>query len=239
VFDLTAAHEVLDEAQTSFEAGDVEAAFALLNDAQDEIDRIQAECQVIPELVETSVGGMLTFGVPQDWAASAEDEDGSDGSLSYITASDPVALEASMGSTPSLVENQQVVGVLYAAGDEIGSMTDIEGGEVTLDLVVQGLIASLDDETDALLSEPETLTVKDWRAQNFRLKLDGAEATAYVVEVERGEAYVIMIGIGASGRLDAADAVIRAMVDTLDYNAPVASTAPGSGASAEPTATAP
>ncbi len=237
-FDLAAVRDILDEADAAFADGDQESALALLDDAEDALDAVSLSCQTIPDLVETSFGDILTFGVPEDWVTNADDDDPSDGSLTFIMATDGVALDASMGSTPSLTEDQQVIGVLYAAGDEIASMVEAVGDEITLDTIVQGLIASLDDDGDALLTQPEPFTVKDWRAQNFRLSLDGSEATAYIVEVKRGEAYVVVIGIGANGRLDEADAVARAVVDTLDYNEPVAATAPDSG-SAAPTATAP
>jgi hypothetical protein len=225
-FDLATVQAILDESQLSFDAGDPETAFSLLDTARDEIDAVYNGCQAIPELVETSVGGVLTFGVPENWVTNATDDDPSDGSLVYIMATDDTALSASMGATPNLLPDQQVVGVLYAAGDEIASLADFGDGEITLDVVVQGMIASLDDDDDALLSQPEPLTVKDWRAQNFRLSLDNSQATAYIVEVDRGQAYVVVIGIGANGRLDSVDAVTHAIVDTLDYDAPVASTAP-------------
>lgn len=220
-FDLTALRSLLDEAQSLFDTGDEEEAVALLGDASAEIDAVRFECQPIPDLIETSIGNVLTLGVPEDWTSSAEDDDASDGSLTFITATDLAALEASSNSVPQLVADQQVIGVLYAGGNAIDALVETDG-EVTLDSVVQSLIDDLDNENDGLLSEPEALTVEDWRAQNFRLSLDGSEATAYVVEVERRASYVIIIGLGANGALDRVDAVTRAVVDTLQYTPPVA-----------------
>lgn len=238
-FDLGAVRALLDEAEMTFASGDVEAAVALLKEARAEVDAVRAECQPVPDLIETSVGGVLTIGVPEGWATDPQDVDVSDSSLTFIMGTSTDAIDRTSTSSPNLSEGQTVIGVLWAGPDAISGLARVEG-EINLDNVVLSLMSSFDGSSEAMTTEPVPLTVKDWRAQNFRVSVDGTNATAYVVELSRGTTYAIIIGLGEP--LDQVDAVTRAVVDTLDYTAPVSgSSAPGSSTSgsALPTATAP
>ncbi len=225
-FDLDTVRGLLDEAEAVFASGDVETAVSLLDDVRAAVNAVRFECQPIPDLVETAIGDILTIGIPEGWVTRPEDVNSADGSLSFITGTTQEAISNTSASFPNLRDDQMVIGILWVGPGAVNQLTT-GSGEVSLDIVVESLMTNMDSSPEAILLEPEPLTVQDWRAQTFRISMEGSNAAVYVVELERGSSYAIIIGLGGVEALEHLDAVTHAVVDTLRYTAPVSgSTAP-------------